>query len=247
MARNFDGTQYLRYAAPLLGHPFTVSVWFYSYNVTTDSYLWSQGDQSSANAYGLHLNGHLAGDYVGMFSYAAGGDFKEANTTTGYSADTWHHACGVIDSSRNIAVYLNGGSKGTQTPTTGTPGGLDNTVLGALQYVNPALANHLYGALAEVAGWSAVLTDAEVAVLARGYSPLFVRPQSLVAYWPTIGRTSPEIDLVSSYGLTLGNAPAVANHPRIIYPTSPQVGLHFTPASAASPYMTTSPGLWGPL
>ena len=107
--------------------------------------------------------------------------------------------------------------------------------------------NSMDGYMAEAAVWNVALTSAEVSVLSKGYSPLLVRPQSIVSYWPLIGRTSPEIDLVGGYGMTLVNAPTTAAHPRIIYPTSPQVGLHFTPASAASPYMTTSPGLWGPL
>ena len=249
MARDFTAasSQYLKHSVAIVSHPFTVSGWFYANDADNAYSLWSMGDEGGANTYGLQLEGSAAGDKVNFWAYATQSDYKQAYTTSGFSAVTWHHACGVLDSSRNLAVYLDGGNKGTNTPTTGVPSSLDNTVIGALVYVNPSPAQCFDGYLAEVACWSAVLTDAEVAILAAGYSPLFVRPQSLVAYWPLIGRTSPEIDIVGGYNMTLTNAPTVAAQPRNIYPSNPQVGLTIPAASAASPYMTTSPGLWGPL
>jgi hypothetical protein len=54
-------------------------------------------------------------------------------------------------------------------------------------------------------------------LLSLGYSPLFVRPQSLVAYWPLIGRNSPELELIGGQGGTLTGT-TQAEHPRIIRP-----------------------------
>lgn len=39
------------------------------------------------------------------------------------------------------------------------------------------------GDISEVGYWNVALTDADVAVLAKGVSPLLVRPEGLVAYW----------------------------------------------------------------
>jgi hypothetical protein len=44
--------------------------------------------------------------------------------------------------------------------------------------------NWLSGKVAEAAVWNVALTITDVAVLNAGYSPLFVKPQNLVAYWP---------------------------------------------------------------
>ena len=44
--------------------------------------------------------------------------------------------------------------------------------------------NYCDGSLAEAAIWNAALSDAEVAALATGVSPLLVRPGSLVFYAP---------------------------------------------------------------
>jgi hypothetical protein len=84
--------------------------------------------------------------------------------------------------------------------------------------------------MAEVGIWNAALTDAEVAILALGYSPDQVRPASLVEYWKLIGRNSPETG-IKGYDMTLYNAPLVANHPRIIYPCGPQTV--YKPTAAA--------------
>lgn len=70
------------------------------------------------------------------------------------------------------------------------------------------------GRVAEVGIWSVALDDAEIAVLAAGYAPPCVRPQSLVFYAPLIR------ELNNYRGPVLSNhstSPAtVAVHPRII-------------------------------
>ncbi|HUT30310.1 MAG TPA: hypothetical protein VMX13_11005 [Sedimentisphaerales bacterium] len=69
--------------------------------------------------------------------------------------------------------------------------------------------------LAEVAIWNTDLDDADAALLAKGASPLFVRPANLVRYWPLIrgGRCR-----ISGGSLTDQGSPGVARHPRLLYP-----------------------------
>jgi hypothetical protein len=70
------------------------------------------------------------------------------------------------------------------------------------------------GDIAEAAMWDVALGDDEVLMLGVGFSPLCIRPQSLVAYWPLVGRHSPEIDMIGKFDMTVTGA-AAANHPRI--------------------------------
>lgn len=71
--------------------------------------------------------------------------------------------------------------------------------------------------IAEGGLWSVELTVAEWAALAKGVSPKLIRPQSLVACWPLIGRASPEPDLRGGYNLTLTGT-SQADHPRVYSP-----------------------------
>ena len=60
--------------------------------------------------------------------------------------------------------------------------------------------------------WNVALTAAEIASLAKGFSPRLIRPQSLAFYAPLIRET---LDIRG--GLTLTDSGStVADHPRII-------------------------------
>ena len=84
------------------------------------------------------------------------------------------------------------------------------------------------GSIAEPAVWNVVLTDAEVAILGAGFSPLFVRPQNLVFYPDLIRGLNDKVG-----GLTLtANGTVVSAHPPIIYPANVKVGI-VVPGGAA--------------
>jgi hypothetical protein len=80
-----------------------------------------------------------------------------------------------------------------------------------------ARANYFSGLIAEAGIWSVALTAAEIASLAKGISPLSIRPASLLAYWPLIGQTSPEIDFHGRFEMTVSGAVA-DDHPRVYMP-----------------------------
>lgn len=143
-----------------------------------------------------------------------------ALSSTTISANTWFHAAAVFTSATDRAAFLNGGGKGTNA-TSRTPAGIDRTSIGLQDNAaaNRAFANGGTGDLAEVGLWSAALTDAEIAILAAGISPLAVRPASLIGYWPLLGVNSPEDNIVSNVSvMSLVGAPTQAAHPRIIRP-----------------------------
>ena len=217
MARLFDdgSSQYLKNnSAVFTGYPVSFSIWMYADDISVSSWtivLCAENEASSLELAGLQFRGADAGDKV---TIQEDGN-ERASTTTGVSANTWHHVAGYVAGGSGSAVWLDGGSKATGS-SNGWAGAHD-TFIGALG-ISGSVSSHFSGRLAEAALWFAQLTDAEVAALAAGYSPLMVRPQSLGAYWPLIGNLSPEIDIVGGYDMTLQNAPTKAAHPPIIYP-----------------------------
>ena len=80
------------------------------------------------------------------------------------------------------------------------------------------VANSFGGAIAEVSVWKTDLTDGEMVALAKGASPLMVRPGDLYHYHPVWGG-SPEIDLVpAKINLNVSGSPTVANHAPVTPP-----------------------------
>jgi hypothetical protein len=76
----------------------------------------------------------------------------------------------------------------------------------------------IIGQIAHPAIWNVALTDAEVAMLGAGISPLRVRPQSLVMYLPYLGRNGPEIDIINGRTLAVTGAAASSNEPPVRFP-----------------------------
>lgn len=218
MARAFDdaSTQYLRTTSvPLTDEPITMAGWFYSDSIALNQTIMCIGDTGGADHYWrIIAAGAVGGDPVR--AQASGTTVTStADTTTGYSANTWHHAIGTFDTS-SITVRIDGGNEGSDSQTPDPSAADDVVAIGAFE--RSSIIHYMSGNIAESAMWNAILTAAEAQSLAAGYSPLLIRPQSLVAYWPLIGRTSPEIDIVGGYNMTLVNTPTTAAHPRIIYP-----------------------------
>lgn len=156
--------------------------------------------------------GDGAGDPINVrtASSSAGGS---ANTSTGYSANSWHTAGGVFAAANDRRAFIDGGSKGTNT-TSVTPSGIDRMCLA--QQVDLTPDRPLIGRIAEAAIWNVALTDAEVALLEK-CSPLDIRRANLKGYWPALQRDgSVVLDRSGNRNdLTLNGTPTWANHPPI--------------------------------
>ena len=214
-------SQYLSQASALLtAVPLTAACWFNSDNDANEQNLFGIGDTGAANGdrFQMNIDGSAPGDPVTVIT-RAGGSAAITTTTAAYSINTWHHACGVWAAIDSRTAYLDGGNSATNT-TSRTPAGLDVTYIGARAAQTPT--GFMRGRIAEVGLWNVVLDADEIAALAKAVSPLLIRPASLVAYWPLIGRYSPEIDIVGGADMTLVNAPTNGDHCRIFYPPRPQ-------------------------
>jgi len=199
--------------------------WFYN-TVDLDGghALMSISNSVAANeSFLLQWAGNLAGDPIRAWQ-RNGATVGGAITTSGVSSGEWFHAAGVFTANDERSVLLNGASKDTDNTSVGsfTP---NITSMGKLMRSTAVDASDIWAA--ECGIWNVALTDAEVVVLAAGYSPLLVRPQNLVAYWPLIRDT--DDDIVGGFSMTPVNSPTVAAHPRVFYPAGP----YMVPMAAA--------------
>lgn len=203
-------------SAPLItSYPFTMSCTF--------------KPTSAVNSFLMALAGNGGFDgYCGLVTVADGtvrlqiddsSDGAEVVPNSGATTLTngnWYRITGVFNSATDRRLYINT-TKFTSSSSQGFPNGADGYGVGVLPYYwgSGSPSNFSDGDIADAAIWSASLTDADVAMLSAGYAANTVRPDQLVNYWPLLGKTSPEIDIVGKKDLTVTGATA-SNHPRII-------------------------------
>lgn len=210
MARLFDdaSNQYLQaVAVPVTTTPCTLAGWFYS-DAERDHNIISVAQNGGSVHYFTLFANWATPSKVEVYQRGSLGA-SYAITTTAWSMNTWHHACGVFSTDASRAAYLDGGGKGTNSTDVGATSGLDTTWIGR------HFSTYFSGAIAEVGAWNVALADAWVAVLALGISPLLVQPASLTAYYPLIRGDQ---DRVGGYHLTAVNGPTIATHPPKIRP-----------------------------
>ena len=208
--------------------PVTMACWYRVDSVSSSMGLMSL--RSAANgALRLGYRGDLVNDPIYAVVRTTGGMFADASVDSGVAANTWAHAAAVFASTTSRTAYTNG-TAGTTNTTSRDAGTSINTVdVGHIGTATP-----LDGQVAEAAVWTVALTTAEIALLADGLSPLFVRPQSLAFYAPLFGRAGAggeEEDWVGGAPLTATGSPTVTDHPRIIYPR--RRSMIFVPAAVS--------------
>ncbi len=170
-----------------------------------------------------------------MRSVTHDGGFFFSGTVTRPVDGTWFFTAGRFsgNSSRFARVDQTESSEGTDTKT---PSGVAAISIGCRKGQSGS-ENFWDGDLAEAALWNVSLLDKEFIALAKGYSPLFIRPQNLVFYCPIWGNDSPEIDIIGGRQMTLtGGTPAKADHPPIIYPSNLQLPSGISSAIYISPF-----------
>jgi len=231
MARLFDdaASDYLRIEqAVLSAAPFAVACWCNIDDDTANSQLLFMGDKDVTNDY-FSLGARRAAlnntIYANSWQSGEGGIGGLAETSTSYTTNTWHHACGIWASSTDRRALIDGGSKGTNA-TDVTPINLDRTSIGIMDDSTPSTPAS--GHIAEMAIWDlsdwpgatggdkADAFEIVLPSLADGFSPLCF-PLGLVAYWPLIRTLN---DKVGGYNLTASGT-TVSAHPRIILPHNP--------------------------
>ena len=212
-------SQYLQApSAVVTAAPLTMACWFYmdmdNTIANTLMSITNAGTQGSVTRFSMFAAGNIAGDPVRIIASNTSGQNGTADTTSGFSNNTWTHACGVFASSTSRTAYINAGSSATNT-TSIIPTLLEKTNIG-VQFLQAAggttgtaFAN---GRIAECGIWDAALTAAEIASLAKGMTCDKVRPQSLVFYAPLVRDL---IDQKGGLAITNNNGATASNHPRV--------------------------------
>ncbi len=224
MARSFvtADVEYLvnTVSAPLTATPFSVSMLVFPLDVSTSNTLFWMGDKALTNHQHLLLADGGASDKIRAGTSAGGGNFY-SNSTAAYLANAWVQAGGVWTDPANRQAVLEG-VLGSEENTSLNPTGEDSISIGMRRNGSPSFPANCY--MAEVGLWDTDLNQADWDMLAARMSPIGVRPESLISYWPFIARgLSVEPDYVGNHPLTAnGYAGGDENvpHPRVIYPTS---------------------------
>ena len=178
MARLFDdaSVEHLSVAStPVTAAPVTLACWAYTNDVTVRQDALSINQRNGAgNAFVIGIDGAAAGDKVFAKAYQADSN-SQSVTGTGVSVNVWHHLCGVFTSATSRTAYIDGAAGGENT-TSRTPAGLNTITIGDLEYWESTMDAPFSGGIAETAIWNVALTAAEIASLAKGLSPLGIRP-----------------------------------------------------------------------
>ena len=228
MARNFvlASAQYLTNAAAIGAYPFYMGCWFRKTSAASAGTLITIATGGATNHHHRLSAAVSGGAATTLQAISRTTSNAIASSSANWVLDTWHHGLGYYESATSRGVLLDGANTGTNA-TSLTPAGMDETNIGRL---SSATTLYFEGDAAEAAIWTGTAAEAAIAaaMLAKGASPLLVFPSNLLAYWPLIGRTDPEIELIGGQGMTLVNAPINAAHPRVYYPRRSQ-GVFMTP------------------
>jgi hypothetical protein len=118
------------YASISGGGSATVTGWFKTSNLDGNRHLFTWANFAAiGNYFTARAAGASSGDPVDASSRNT--TLNNVPTTTGYSADTWHHFAARVDSSGNLSVFIDAGSEGNASGQDLTVG-LDNFEIGAL-------------------------------------------------------------------------------------------------------------------
>jgi len=214
MARSFVSAsfQYLENAAGAVAtYPITMACWFNPTTTAQIQCMLSLGHSLTTDRHSIQGDGasHVAAQTADPTTT------RTATSTGTFAAGAWAHAAGVFASATSRTAYRDGGNSGTNTGNT-TPANANRTNAGC-RFSLASRGQFWNGLIAEAAIWNIALTAAEVAELAKGFSPMLIQPQNLVSYWPLLGRTSPEIDLRGGFPLSIVG-PTRADHCRVFNP-----------------------------
>lgn len=230
MARSFASasSQYLeKTGLSFSSPPYTIACWF---KVTTfNTGVMVSLDGATGNwIFELYAT---SGSKLGFYAEPNGPGAVNLVGGTTLSSGTWYHAAAVTTAGDH-QFWLNGSSEGTSTLPANITGATQVHV-SANRY-SGAIGSYLNGQVCEVGVWNARLTTAEVASLARGFTPLEIRPALLVAYYP-LGGHHGQFDLdrwKNKHDLTPSGSPTWADHPRVIYPDVSFAPIKATVASS---------------
>lgn len=224
MARLFTAanSEYLEIdSPPVTDFPFTFACWFKATTSTANMQLMAIADKDAPNYWNRLFT--TTGNQI-RAQTRAGGPNQHATTSNTFSDGAWHHALGVWPDADSRTAVLDGnyGSSATNSITMSIAN-MDRISLGRLGDSSPAA--YYNGAMAEVAVWNVALSQTQGETLSKGFSPLLVKPESLVLYMPMNRPSGNEVDYINLLTLTDYNTVTDTDHPRIYNPKNASIGV----------------------
>lgn len=170
--------------SPFAGYPITMACWFYfqqlGYGTAQTLFVEiSRPSGVATNRFGVQGNA----DFLGVNATAATGEAATQQDQILHGDNKWQHVGGVFGSNTSRKSYHNG--RFVAEETTNVPVDfslLTNITIGQGNSLFGGAKHH--GGIAEAAFWACELSTSEFGALALGESPLRIRPQKLVAYYP---------------------------------------------------------------
>lgn len=164
---------------PVSAKPLTVVAWFKCTDATAAQDIVTISNGSVRLE--LQCRGSTSGDPIGALERQTA--YAVADTSSGYTTGTWHHAAATFVSATSRSAWIDGGSKVTDTASQDINWGSVNQLRIGDQSGG---VGQFAGKIAEVAVWSSELSDANIALLAGGANPGDIESGTLEAYWPLL-------------------------------------------------------------
>ena len=168
--------------------PLTISVWFRTTDDTNLQAIVAMCDQSD-EFFLVDARMAIGGNPAAAMEYNTA--WKVADSSTGITTSTWHHAMAVFKNSTSRTIYLDGVGKVTNTDSQDVNvGDLTRILIGTHKEVG---GSYFDGNIAEVAIWQAELTDANAVSLAGGAAPADINSNDLSRYWRLVSDGTNEV------------------------------------------------------
>ena len=171
-----------------VAYPFLMCCWFFPTDNSTDQDLVMLQNTNTNDAYWLSIAGTVANDPIRAITWN-GTSAQNASIASSIKFSQWNFAAARFLSNTARSVSINGSAfTGTATDSTQTSSYINTIAIGSAQ---TGTLRPFNGYIAHVAIYNGVnattsLQDVDMASLGRGISPLSVRRQNLVAYWPMV-------------------------------------------------------------
>lgn len=196
---------------------------------------------TNSSGAGLCIDGS-AGSRVRAFGRSQSSDGYQARSGNTDINNAERVVGGVLDfANSQIRIYLEGAGDGSGAVSFGSSSYVQGSPSVADKIgragATVTTAGQFDGRISELAIWLTDIGATGFAQLGQRYSPLSVRPDALVAYWPLHGRSGSIIELINRKNATITGTLAAATHPRMIYPRHrPIVSPPAAEAAASFPH-----------
>jgi len=188
---------------------------------------WANHDHASSSATPLHAYFDTVTSRYTMYRSSSTAnrhqffvDGRNRDWTLVYAADVWVHMLVVYDKGSDLKdIYIDGSLATPVGGSSGTWGSNSHGTTHIAAAESGSSAFFFAGSMAEFATYDVVLTAADITALSKKASPLLVRPDNLIRYWPMYGpdRIEPKFGPAA---LTKVDAPTQDDHPGVFMPST---------------------------